>query len=581
MAKAIEVKGTLAKLYQPTAAKKYWRIRYPDRATGELIFASGGKTYAEAEQRARALMGEYVEGWRAGEQPPTVKEATDLWLATKKSEWSGRTYQHGVGLVRKLTDPLGDRLVTLVFPQDIAKHVQVEGLSRKECERIRSTVRGVFAHSVGWIKEEAVEPLAKAVPLPGTSADKRNPRVERGDIPSSHYVAALIITASHTAQVGPLDDPETTTVDPATGKKDRSEGAVRLIEGSIIKQPTADYYRDGLPAEDVNKHRRVRVMKHQTPEQQASEETEALAERYRQIALGAALGAAGGLRIGELLALRVRHFLSREQLAILETLNWDRTKLNGTHLAFRGEVEVAEQASQSGTGKILVQGTKGRTKRRLVHLPAFLPNWHGNRAGSVREQIGLVLPRFQDRGVSLWDATDEESIELWQHGFTPVGMLLWDRLTELWRHPALFGKGLGAKVKDLHELLLFPTRSKPRRGRDGTTSVLTESGWRKETRIVDGAGGYQNQSNFQLVSNPVADHVATDMDEWPEHRMHSKQRRGWTHHSLRHWAVSSRIREGVPLPLIAQEMGHKDSAFTLQRYGHVVDEGVGPQGFEY
>lgn len=71
------------------------------------------------------------------------------------------------------------------------------------------------------------------------------------------------------------------------------------------------------------------------------------------------------------------------------------------------------------------------------------------------------------------------------------------------------------------------------------------------------------------------------MHEYPEHRIHAKARKGWTHHGLRHWAVSSRLKAGVPLPLIAKEMGHKDSAFTLERYGHVVDEGVGELGFEY
>ncbi len=262
-----------------------------------------------------------------------------------------------------------------------------------------------------------------------------------------------------------------------------------------------------------------------SPEQQRSAETESLASRYRQTALITALGASGGLRIGECLALRVRHFLTLEQITFLFSTNWDRTQLNEhRELAYRGYLDLGEQASQSGTGKILVQGTKGKIKQRDVHLPAFLPNWND---------------------------------------------------------PAIRHRNLTNRVRDFHDLLLFPTRTKARAGRDGEVSVLTEPGWRRGTRIVEGTGSYQNQSNYQRFSNPLYDYVADDMNEYPEHRIHARARKGWTHHGLRHWAVSSRLKAGVPLPLIAKEMGHKDSAFTLERYGHVVDEGVGELGFEY
>lgn len=108
-----------------------------------------------------------------------------------------------------------------------------------------------------------------------------------------------------------------------------------------------------------------------------------------------------------------------------------------------------------------------------------------------------------------------------------------------------------------------------------------DPGWRKPTAIVEGAGTYQGQSNYAQDVNPLYDFVADQFNEYPEHRTNASERKGWTHHGLRHWAVSSRIHAGVPFPLIAAEMGHADSAFTLARYGHVLHESIGVEGFEF
>lgn len=45
--------------------------------------------------------------------------------------------------------------------------------------------------------------------------------------------------------------------------------------------------------------------------------------------------------------------------------------------------------------------------------------------------------------------------------------------------------------------------------------------------------------------------------------------------------VSLRLQAGVPIPVIAREMGHSDSSFALERYGHVLDGGTSPAGLEY
>ena len=40
-------------------------------------------------------------------------------------------------------------------------------------------------------------------------------------------------------------------------------------------------------------------------------------------------------------------------------------------------------------------------------------------------------------------------------------------------------------------------------------------------------------------------------------------------HSLRHYHASTSIENEVPLPIISKRLGHKDFAFTVNRYGHL------------
>jgi hypothetical protein len=554
-----------------------------DRATGKRKTTTGGKTREGAEAKARALSGEFVEGWKHGDHPPTVQEAVDLWLAANRSEWSSRTYDAYYYFAKKLTDLYADRLITRISPVDMSK-LDLSQHSRGQQEKARTLVRGIFRHSSGWISSERASQLASGIVLSGTSAGKRNPRVERGDIPSSPLVAALIITAHHTLQVGPLDDPERTSIDQTTGAKTRHAagnagmrtGSARLARGMGKPDPDGQQFRDGLPQEITDRHRRGIPKHYANPEQRRSNETSELATRYRQIGLATALGAGGGLRIGELLALRVRHFLDTDEIVHAFATMWDRTRSG-----YRGGLEVSEQASQASRGKIWVTGTKGAAKSRTVHLPAFLPSWNGFSVGTHQQQIAGVAPRLADPSVSLWEATDDEAVQLWRHGFTPLGYLLWDRLWELWNDPAISRLSIPRRAAECRELLLFPTRNRARPSRDGEPSVQTDPSWRSSVRIVEGTGSYQAQSNWAKLTNPVYDFVAEEFAEWPKHRTNVTTRNGWTHHGLRHWAVSSRLQAGVALPVIAREMGHSDSSFTLERYGHVLDLGIGPRGFEY
>jgi hypothetical protein len=150
----------------------------------------------------------------------------------------------------------------------------------------------------------------------------------------------------------------------------------------------------------------------------------------------------------------------------------------------------------------------------------------------------------------------------------------------MWDHHAIRTLPRAKRIAAFWELLLFPTRNPVRPGRV-MQPVQVDPSWNDSVQIAAGSGSYMSQTNYAKIANPVYDYVGELFGSFPKHRTNVAGRKGWTHHGLRHWAVSSRIKAGVPLPVIAQEMGNKDGWFTMQRYGHVMDKGIGPKGFEY
>ena len=193
----------------------------------------------------------------------------------------------------------------------------------------------------------------------------------------------------------------------------------------------------------------------------------------------------------------------------------------------------------------------------VVHLPMFLPNWNGFTPGSHRVQISQVVPRFADGSVGLWTASDGECRILWRAGFCPLGWLMWQHLQELWDMMPRHGKpSMQEEIGTFMNMLLFPSVS---RGVPSRSELAYERDWPYDTLIPTGTGGYQHPSNYMKLANVVYDYCAGVYDEWPLHRVNSKTRRGWSHHALRHYAASSRIQSGVPLTVIARELGHRDA----------------------
>lgn len=577
--RSIEVLNGRARLAPPTTGYPRWRVYWLDPVTLKWRNAVGGHSQDEAEARAAALLGDFVPGRaRTQDEVPSLREVFESWVDDNRHRWSSRTVDSYTYLANRFLKQFGEHKVSSVSPTQL-RQVNVSDLSRGQQEKVRTLVRGTFTHAKEWIRSP-VESYAQGIRISGSRASARNQRVQRGDIPTLSYIASVIVTAHHTSQLGPLDHRDT-TLDPVTGIKEAPSRTAYFAPGLGMTRPDEHHFIMGLPPEQVTAMRRGMPKHYTNKEQRARDETEELASRFRQAALITALGAGGGLRIGEILALRVRHFLSPQQAtahfftgAGFDLPLPDRV---GEVLRYRGRVRVEEQASQASKGKVWVTLPKGG-RPRAVNLPAFLPHWSwsGQTGTSVRAGIAQHMERFADPSVSLWDATPDEAQDLWREGFTPLGWMLWERFNELWQQvPENSPSGA---INDFMDMLLFPTRNRARAG----GRVHHEDNWPHSVRIVEGQGTYQVQTNYAgRMSNPLYDYVSGIYQSWPQHRTNSGTRRGWTHHGLRHFAVSSRIAAGIPLTDIAEEMGHKDAGFTLSRYGHVIGHERTPQGFEY
>lgn len=571
MAKAIVVLGGAARLSAPTQSSIYWRIQWRDPVTGKRRETHQGRTYEDALLAASAIV---ADNGVDASRPPTLQECLDRYIEDNQHKWNPRTVQQYRALGKKFASKLGGKPVTEVTPSMLRMATDVTHLSQGQRLRLRAVVRGTFKEAEEWLDTDG-EVYAQAIKIGGTKGDMdRSPEVKRGDVPSSKLVAAFINCAYGTLQVSPLD-PASTTIDPVTGIKKYHEtkysfqalGDASPLDNNII---------GGLPLNIVQRHAMRKIPKHYTHrEQRLRDEVDRVAGMYRRTALVTALGAGGGLRIGEVLALRPRHLLTLPQSWAL------LVGADNKGIGYSGTVDVIEQASTATGGTIYITHPKGN-RERTVHLPAFLPCWDGFGIHTYREQIAQVVPRFADPQASLWEATDKEVGMLWRAGFVPLGWILLQRLRELVQEvPDHDRMSLGELHKTYRNMLLFPTAGEARKQVPGHV-IKKEKAFQYDITIVPGTGGYQVETAYaNKYSNPVYDYVAGIFNEWPAHRANATSRRGWTHHGLRHYACSSRIISGVPIPIVSRELGHKDAAFTLQRYGHFMPEAIPEQGFEY
>lgn len=566
--KSIAVLGGAATLNPPSPSRSTWTVNYRDN-DGRPRSTSGGHTREEAELKARLKLGWAIPGEKSGAAAvPTFSEAYEKWIQKNTERWNPRTIENYAYVGKTFLNTLGDRPLNSLTPTDFA-HVKVNHLSREQQKKVRSLIRGVLKENSQWTLYDG-EKLAQSVIISGTGAAARKEAMERGDIPSPEYVNSLIVCAYSTLQESPIGD----------------------IDGKDTDWKTEPHhYTKGLPTYITDEHRRGIPNHFSDPEGRRKAETDELASIYRRLALMIALGAGGGLRIGEVLALRPRHFFTMSELPIATLAFENMDTSSELFLNYLGKVRIEEQASASSKGKIWLTRPKGRQggKPRTLNLPALLPAGYSNNFthghSTIRQQVSHLAPRFEDTSVSLWSMSEDEAITFWKNGYPPLALMLFDRFAELWNSDIVQRhQNERVRYEVFSNLLLFPTRNRARKTRDGKGAVLYERGWEKRAEIVEGTGGYYNTNNLtKKFTNPLYDYVSEQMNSYPVNRAPSQGRVGWTHHSLRHYAITSWLESAAQLPLniVAEQAGHQDISFTLKRYAHVIGDRKTPTtGFE-
>ncbi|NMM99222.1 tyrosine-type recombinase/integrase [Bifidobacterium olomucense] len=648
------------RLYEPTSNDgkgRYWRARVtlPDGRTSDV----NAPTRDAVVEKAKAKLGFYVPG--VSTSYPTVREAWDQYARSDAHDaWNSGTTQTKTAQMRRVFLAIGDLSVMKVTPKDIQR-IDLEGISTNQQTRLRANVRALFDYTKKLYGTQDGTFYAGQMKVNASIAKENAAKrvVSLGLIPNTMYIASLITLTASTMNVTPLDtvldahdqmmrlrsphmkqllDPATassiedgtdkepeciTTIDPITGEKLRTSPWVDVpMEGYVRANPTDDLWRRGLPEQFLIKPYGT---PHYTRDMQGFLRRQTLdrAERYRMLAAWFGIGAGGGLRIGEELALRISHLLTPAQSEFLfvtahiqrwdeETENaWkiDAMKPGPTREGFYGAIRVDEQFTQVGSTFALglpKWNSPGNMKRRTVHLPYYLPSpLHSGDKRSLREQIAEHAPRFKphdnpENDASFWSSTPTEVGTLWAEGYVPIGWILLQRLTDLWNNKALDRAStdalthdvlLGEKQANYQRMLLFPTR-KPVKDKEAArnTDITRPEGWTGQVSVIPGTGNYIHPSNLQADLNPIFDYVSARLQLFPGaypegHDPDAKGgRKGWTHHSLRHYMASSRIAMGVPLTLISRELGHASLSTTINAYIQVLNEAqasVPPSGFEY
>lgn len=552
---SIQILDGAATLNRPTKARPYWRINYNDPITGKQRTLSGGASQQEAEAKAAEIFGHYVPSSKRGDAPIFTK-VVDGWIDSCRHRWSSRTPAAYEYIMKRYVDVFGDVPINKISPSMISS-VKIDHLSRGQQMKVRTVVRGVFTHAQSWLAADP-EDFAKAVHVIGSKSDAPRREVSRGDIPPLAYIHNLLLTCYHSAQ-SPDELPEGCAFDSLTGHKvggRTPKTGFHVQHGDVI-------YRQGVPSDFIDKHKRGRPKHYGNSDEQLRGVVDEAASIFRRYALCIALGAGAGLRIGEVLALRVHHLLTVEQCRMLIEW-WDEDKDAYQQVAecgWRGGIRVEEQVSKTSKGVLAVSLPK-MNKTRHAHLPAFLPGrgW-----------------KYAHTESNLYEMPREEAWSLFMDGYAPLAMMVFDRLAEIVSVIAAryqYEGELMESVEELRACLLFPTRNPLRSEFDKPIN------WHGITRSdpITG-GGYIGSDNWSRAINPVYDYVSSMMNSYPLHRIGSTKRSGWTHHGLRHFAISSRLKAGQPVASVADEFGHEHAGFTLDRYAHTItdESGVGFQ----
>jgi hypothetical protein len=339
---------------------------------------------------------------------------------------------------RYIVAELGEIPISQVSPQDSPK-IDVSHLSREQQTKVRSLVRGMMTEGQRWILGEP-DDYAEEVLLSGSRSEMREYTVQKGDIAPARFINDVINVCWSICQPHPVYVEQNERDDKPT-IYDEVTGEVPLPYWESNKRSLKPF--EPLSQAFVEEHHRRGGAPRFKTEESTRRETQELAARYRMFALAVALAAGGGLRIGEILTLRVRDFVKDDQFMMEDVFVNGRAENAHQQLRrwdYKGELLINKQASQRGKGQIVLSLPKyGHI--RTIHLPAVLysgieesPHLTRRRREQV---IHAGLDEYTDEEESLWDMSWYAALKLWESngtidGMIPLAWLLLHQLNDHW-----------------------------------------------------------------------------------------------------------------------------------------------------
>lgn len=532
----IVLHGGLARITRPTSKTAYYKVSVTNSVTGRRSQTSGGRTEETARAAADLLMKKVNP--TLTETCPSLNEAFDDWIDSNAHRWSPRTVDNYRYIYKVTLGSIGDNSIDRITVDQIKRSVRASDLSKQQLQRCRTIIRGVFSHAKRWITLPA-ENYAQAVTIKGYKSRTDSRMVDHRQIPSNAYVFNLCNVLYRT-----IND----------------DGYIGKLPRDVVVEPHgADIFFRGLPSSITDTHRRGIPNHYKNLKQHRENEDSELKDFYLRLTGIVVLGAAGGLRIGECLALRAKHLLTVSQVRNLLMDQEDAIYMR-LQATWDGRIRIEEQVSQASSGKNWISLPKSNRVRES-HIVPFLPAY-------MYEPIKVRM----DQSQSMLSREDTDEIYKSQYAF-PAKLVIIEILMlilkEWRRRSASYSES--ELIRNVLDSMLFPTRSPARRNKDGLT-IYKPDEWTGTTSPDPlTKGNYMTTSNLAgKFMNEAYDYVSSIMHEYPP-SVESNKRQGYTHHSLRHWAISTRLKNGMYLPELSAMMGHSNPSFTLERYSHLLN----------
>lgn len=531
--------GGAVTLYEPTAARAHFRLRYTD-TTGKARFTTGGATRAGALERAAELVGIATPAHtRDPNSAPTVKEAFGTWMAARQHKISPRTFEQDRATIKRM-HPIHDVQINRLTPT-MAARLDTNGRARDYQKRVRSLLRQMLTMHRSWLTLSPDE-IAAGVHVDGARRDDDRTQVDGRGIPTAAYVHALM------AHLWSTENP---ALAPTTS-------------GTNAFAYTDDEF-SGVPAEMVTARMRAVQRHYSDPETYLNAERQRVGRQYQTAALVSALAAGALMRWGEIAALRLHHVMDDRALRTLmqprsnhEDFDSLYTAVNG---AFSGHISVEEQASNDAQGRMIV-GRPKNARARTTTLPSFLPAIDHNRR--------LHAPDGREARTY----TQREAVTAWRTQGTPaLRMMMVTHLAHIitaWRKRD--PEDLTLDI--LRQTMLFPASKKAYKLPTVTDGLRGDYGPDPLTNA-----GYLSNGNFRRLFTPVMDYISAKIGEYPATPSSRSTRSGYTLHALRHYGISVQLRSGRSVVDVSADAGHRTPAFTLQRYSHLLRDAHAPWEF--